>query len=73
VKSTPVAEVNGLLQAWTAGDQTALHQVAPIAYDELRRLARHYLKGERADISLQASALVNEAYLRLVDYKIGRL
>jgi RNA polymerase sigma factor (TIGR02999 family) len=69
VKTPPVAEVSGLLQAWTAGDQTALDQLAPIVYDELRRLARHYLKGERADHSLQATALVNEAYLRLVDYK----
>lgn len=69
MKTLPAAEVSGLLQAWTAGDQTALDQLAPIVYDELRRLARHYLRGERADHSLQATALVNEAYLRLVDYK----
>jgi RNA polymerase sigma factor (TIGR02999 family) len=58
-----------LLHAWSAGDRTALDQLAPIVYDELRRLARHYLKRERPDHSLQATALVNEAYLRLVDYK----
>ncbi len=66
---TPAVEVSGLLQAWTAGDQNALDQLTPIVYDELRRLARHYMRGERADHSLQATALVNEAYLRLVDYK----
>jgi RNA polymerase sigma factor (TIGR02999 family) len=69
MKAPPVAEVSGLLRAWTAGDQTALDQLAPIVYDELRHLARHYLRGERADHSLQATALVNEAYLRLTDYK----
>jgi RNA polymerase sigma factor (TIGR02999 family) len=67
---TPIQyEVSGLLQAWSAGDQTALDQLTPIVYDELRRLARHYLKRERSEHSLQATALVNEAYLRLVDYK----
>jgi RNA polymerase sigma factor (TIGR02999 family) len=66
---TPIHEVSGLLQAWTAGDKAALDQLTPIVYDELRRLARHYLRGERPDHSLQATALVNEAYLRLVDYK----
>jgi RNA polymerase sigma factor (TIGR02999 family) len=70
VGGTPVQhEVSGLLRAWSAGDQTALDQLTPIVYDELRRLARHYLKRERSDHSLQATALVNEAYLRLVDYK----
>jgi RNA polymerase sigma-70 factor, ECF subfamily len=67
---TPIQyEVSGLLRAWSAGDQTALDQLTPIVYDELRRLARHYLTRERSDPSLQATALVNEAYLRLVDYK----
>jgi RNA polymerase sigma factor (TIGR02999 family) len=46
-----------------------LDKLAPIVYDELRRLARHYLRRERTGHSLQATALVNEAYLRLVDYK----
>ncbi len=58
-----------LLQAWSGGDQAALDQLTPIVYQELRRLARYYLRGERAGHSLQATALVNEAYLRLADYK----
>jgi RNA polymerase sigma factor (TIGR02999 family) len=70
VGGTPVQhEVSGLLRAWSGGEQTALDQLTPIVHDELRRLARHYLKRERSDHSLQATALVNEAYLRLVDYK----
>ena len=62
-------EVSGLLRAWGAGDQTALEKLTPIVYDELRRLARRYMNHERAGHSLQTTALVNEAYLRLVDYK----
>ncbi len=58
-----------LLRAWSDGDQNALEKLTPIVYNELRRLARHYLNGERTDLSLQTTALVNEAYLRLVDYK----
>jgi len=58
-----------LLRAWSDGDQRALARLTPIVYDELRRLARRYLRGERAGHSLQTTALVNEAYLRLVDYK----
>ena len=62
-------DVSALLRAWSDGDQLALAQLTPIVYDELRRLARYYMKGERAGHSLQTTALVNEAYLRLVDYK----
>lgn len=62
-------EVSGLLRAWGAGDQTALEKLTPIVYRELHRLARRYMKGEHAGHSLQTTALVNEAYLRLVDYK----
>jgi RNA polymerase sigma-70 factor, ECF subfamily len=58
-----------LLRAWSGGDQGALERLTPIVYDELRRLARRYMKGERAGHSLQTTALVNEAYTRLVDYK----
>ena len=58
-----------LLRAWSDGDQSALDKLAPVVYDELRRLARRYLSRERTGHSLQATALVNEAYLRLVDYK----
>jgi RNA polymerase sigma factor (TIGR02999 family) len=62
-------EISTLLQAWSSGDQVALEQLTPIVYDELRRLARHYLRTERAHITLQTTALVNEAYLKMVDFK----
>src|SRR3954447_8447490 len=58
-----------LLRAWSEGDQTALRKLTPIVYAELRRLARRCLRGERSGHSLQTTALVNEAYVRLVDYK----
>ena len=58
-----------MLRAWSEGDQSALDKLAPIVYDELRRLAHYYMARERTGHSLQATALVNEAYLRLVDYK----
>jgi RNA polymerase sigma-70 factor (ECF subfamily) len=61
--------VSTLLRAWSGGDQNALDQLTPIVYDELRRLAGYYIRGESPSHSLQATALVNEAYLRLVDYK----
>jgi RNA polymerase sigma factor (TIGR02999 family) len=62
-------DVSSLLQAWSDGDQHALALLTPIVYDELRRLAHHYLKRERAGHSLQTTALVNEAYLRLLGYR----
>jgi RNA polymerase sigma factor (TIGR02999 family) len=58
-----------LLRAWTAGDRRALDELTPIVYDELHRLAHRYMKRERAGYSMQTTALVNEAYMRLVDYK----
>jgi RNA polymerase sigma-70 factor (ECF subfamily) len=58
-----------LLRAWSDGDRDALDRLTPIVYDELHRLARHYMKRERPGHSLQTTALVNEAYIRLVDYK----
>jgi RNA polymerase sigma factor (TIGR02999 family) len=58
-----------MLRAWSDGDQSALERLTPIVYDELHRLARRYMKGERPGHSLQTTALVNEAYMRLVDYK----
>jgi RNA polymerase sigma-70 factor (ECF subfamily) len=68
--SSPVEnEVTTLLQKWSDGDQVALEKLTPIVYEELRRLARRYMRGERANITLQTTALVNEAYLRLVDLK----
>lgn len=68
-KTPPGSDVSHLLRAWSAGDQSALEKMAPIVYDELRRLARYYMSGERTGHSLQTTALVNEAYLRLTDYK----
>ncbi|MGA8489368.1 MAG: sigma-70 family RNA polymerase sigma factor [Terriglobales bacterium] len=68
-KTSPHGEVSTLLQAWSAGDQAALDKLTPIVYRELHRLARYYMRGEHAGHSLQATALVNEAYLRLADYK----
>jgi RNA polymerase sigma-70 factor (ECF subfamily) len=62
-------EVSGLLRAWSDGDRDALDRLTPIVYAELHRLARHYMQRERPGHSLQATALVNEAYMRLVDYK----
>lgn len=63
------ADVSRLLRAWSEGDRSALDRLTPIVYQELRRLARRYLRGERAGHSLQTTALVNEAYMRLVDYR----
>ncbi|HVO78534.1 MAG TPA: sigma-70 family RNA polymerase sigma factor [Candidatus Bathyarchaeia archaeon] len=60
-------EVTRLLQAWSNGDERALEKLIPLVYDELHRLARRYMAGERSGHTLQTSALVNEAYLRLVD------
>ncbi|MGH9142469.1 MAG: sigma-70 family RNA polymerase sigma factor [Vicinamibacterales bacterium] len=57
-----------MLRAWSSGDERALDRLTPIVYDELRRLARIYMRRERPGHSLQSAALVNEAYLRLVDY-----
>ena len=62
-------DVSALLRAWTDGDQRALARLTPIVYDELHRLAHYYMKREQAGHSLQTTALVNEAYMRLVDYK----
>ena len=61
-------DISTLLRAWSEGDQSALERLTPAVYDELRRLAHHYMKGERAGHSLQTTALVNEAYMRLVDF-----
>jgi RNA polymerase sigma-70 factor (ECF subfamily) len=63
------SDISVLLRAWTGGDQGALERLTPIVYQELHRLARRYMQGERAGHSLQTTALVNEAYTRLVDYK----
>jgi RNA polymerase sigma-70 factor (ECF subfamily) len=62
-------ELTQLLRAWSEGDEQALEKLVPLVYSELHRLARHYMAGERAGHTLQTSALVNEAYMRLVDFK----
>jgi len=62
-------QVGELLRAWSDGDTSALERLAPIVYDELHRLARRYMRGERPGHSLQTTALVNEAYMRLVGYE----
>jgi len=62
------AEVTALLRAWSGGDRDALDKMIPVVYRELHRLAHRHIRRERPGHSLQTTALVNEAYLRLVDY-----
>lgn len=62
-------DVTGLLVDWGNGDQAALSELIPLVYDELRRLAGGYMRRESQDHTLQTSALVNEAYLKLIDQK----
>jgi RNA polymerase sigma-70 factor (ECF subfamily) len=62
----PPTQVTRLLANWSKGDLQAREQLMPLVYDELRRLAASYLRRERVDHTLQATALVNEAYMRLV-------
>jgi RNA polymerase sigma factor (TIGR02999 family) len=64
-----VQEVTGLLLSWRQGDAAALDRMVPLVYDELRRVARAHLRREPPGHSLQATALVHEVYLRLVDVK----
>src|SRR5216683_1872382 len=60
-------EITQLLLSWSEGDKSALDQLIPLVYPELKRLARRYMGRESPDHTLQTSALINEAYLRLVD------
>ena len=60
-------EVTQLLLAWSEGDKTALDQLIPLVYSELRRLAKRHMRSERAGHTLQTTALIHEAYLRLID------
>ena len=62
-------DVTGLLVNWSNGDQQALEELMPLVYGELRRLAKAYLRRERSDHTLQSTALVNEAFLRLVNQR----
>jgi RNA polymerase sigma factor (TIGR02999 family) len=65
-------DVTALLKAWSAGSQSAEEQLWPIVYAELSKLAHRYIGQERPDHTLESAALVNEAYLRLVDWKQAR-
>jgi RNA polymerase sigma-70 factor, ECF subfamily len=66
----PAAEnLTELLRSWSDGDQGALEQLVPLVYAELHRLARRYMRGERQGHTLQTTALINEAFLRLIDWK----
>jgi RNA polymerase sigma factor (TIGR02999 family) len=65
-------DVTQLLVAWSDGDASALERLAPLVQAELHRLAKHYMRREREDHVLQTSALINEAYLRLIDWKTAR-
>jgi RNA polymerase sigma factor (TIGR02999 family) len=69
VEPTKSAEITALLRAWRGGDATALDRLTPLLYQDLRRLAHRYMRHERAGNTLQTTALVNEAYLRLIDAK----
>ncbi len=65
-------EITRLLVAWGNGDESALADLTALVYEELHRLAHHYMSGERAGHTLQTTALVNEAYVRLIDWKSVR-
>ncbi len=66
MRSDPNADITGLLEAWSNGDPSALDKLAPLIGDDLHRIAKRHLDRERSGHSLQATALVNEAYVRLV-------
>ena len=63
------SEVTQLLRAWQNGDEAALETLTSLVQAELHRLARHYMAGERVDHTLQPTALINEAWLRLIDWR----
>src|SRR5215217_8390573 len=65
-------ELTELLVAWSNGDDAALDRLAPLVHAELHSLASHYMRRERGDHLMQTSALINEAYLRLIDWKAVR-
>ncbi|MGC1475641.1 MAG: ECF-type sigma factor, partial [Terriglobales bacterium] len=63
------SEITELLHAWRGGDRLALERLTPLVYEELHRMAKHYMARERNGHTLQTTALVNEVYLRLVKVK----
>jgi len=68
-KLQPRDEVTALLLAWRNGDAHALEELTPLVYSELRKIARGYVARERRDLTLQPTALINEAYVRLIDMR----
>lgn len=66
MKGAQTTEITGLLQAWTRGDQETLNQLDPLVYSELHRMAKGYMRRERAGLTLQTTALAYETHLRLV-------
>jgi RNA polymerase sigma factor (TIGR02999 family) len=69
MKEASPPQITQLLRAWQAGDDLALQQLTPVVYEELHRMARHYMARERDGHTLQTTALINEVYLRLVNVK----
>jgi RNA polymerase sigma factor (TIGR02999 family) len=69
MRNQTTEDITGLLVAWGGGDRASLDRLMPLVYQELRRLARRQMRRERAGDTFQTTALVNEAYLRLVDYE----
>jgi RNA polymerase sigma factor (TIGR02999 family) len=65
-------DLTELLQKWNGGDQEALEELTPLVHAELRRIAKRYMARERNGHTLQATALVNEAFIRLIDWKNAR-
>jgi RNA polymerase sigma factor (TIGR02999 family) len=63
-------DITGLLKSWSKGDESALEQLTPLVYAQLRAQARRHMRGERAESTLQSTALVHETYLRLIDVKV---
>lgn len=72
MKTQSQGDITGLLLDWGSGDKAALEKLIPLVYKELRRMAHQYMRRERAGNTLQTSALINEAYIRLVDYNKTR-
>jgi RNA polymerase sigma-70 factor, ECF subfamily len=68
MQTPPANEITPLLLRWSQGDEVALSHLLPVVYQELHRLAQHYLRRERADHTLQPTALIHEAYLRLIKH-----
>lgn len=69
--SAPTSAANDLFRLWRSGDEAALHRLLPLVYEELHRIARGHLRRERPDHTLQTTALINEAYLRLMDQRVS--